>query len=60
MLKSLGIATTIGLVFGFVLVWWVAPDKSSGSVFLVILSVIICAAVGIIFERIFSGKQIDR
>ena len=47
MLRDHLLSTVIGLLLGFGVVWWVTPN-SSGAVFLVVLTCLLCVVVGLV------------
>ena len=49
-LKSLGLASAIGIILGIAMTWWVRPDTKAGAVFIVVTMVLICVVVGAVFN----------
>jgi peptidoglycan/LPS O-acetylase OafA/YrhL len=57
LLKNHAIAVAIGLIFGFVMVWWVRPETSAGAIFLVFATTILCFVLGAILQFIVSSRK---
>jgi hypothetical protein len=55
-MKSYTLWTGIGLLLGFVVVWWVQPNNS-GATFLVVVLVILCNLIGILVMSVSSSLQ---
>ena len=53
-MKSLGLASAIGIMTGIVMIWWVKPDTNAGAVFIVVTMVLICVVVGTVFGFLFN------
>jgi hypothetical protein len=47
-LKLYTFSVALGLVLGFVLVWWIRPTTNSGTVFIVSASTILCSLVSVV------------
>jgi len=47
-LKLYTFSIALGLVLGFVLVWWIRPTTNSGAVFIVSASTILCSLVSVV------------
>ena len=45
MIKGLAFSTALGLVIGFALVWWTAPNPS-GAVFVAVATTLVCNVAG--------------
>ncbi len=54
MFKQYALDTAIGLLLGFVLVWWVRPDSSAGAVILVLATALICFVAMIVLRSLRS------
>jgi hypothetical protein len=52
--KSLLTATAVGILLGIALVWWAAPQTSSGAVFLIVACVLICNLLGAVVSALAS------
>jgi uncharacterized membrane protein YdjX (TVP38/TMEM64 family) len=57
LLAKFGIGGGIGILIGLVVVSWVAPDTTGGTVLLILIPVIICIVVGGVFSAVFGGKK---
>ena len=59
MLKSYALGPAIGLILGFVMVWWIRPDTNAGAVFIVIATTLICFVLGTIITFVSGllGKR---
>ena len=51
-MKNYAFATAIGLILGFVVVWWVRPDTNAGTVFIVFATTLFCFVVGVVLTFI--------
>jgi hypothetical protein len=51
-LKNYAFAAAIGLILGFVMVWWIRPDTNAGAVFIVFASTLFCSVAGAILTYI--------
>ena len=61
MVKSYTTAAAVGLILGFVMVWWVRPDTNAGAIFLVIATVLLCfvfASIFPVFGRFFRKRNL--
>jgi hypothetical protein len=47
-LKLYTFSIALGLVLGFVLVWWIRPTTNAGAVFIVSASTILCSLVSVV------------
>jgi hypothetical protein len=56
-LKSLGLASAIGIILGIVMTWWVKPDTNAGAVFIVVTMVLICVVIGAIANFLFNFRK---
>jgi heme/copper-type cytochrome/quinol oxidase subunit 2 len=56
-LKSLGLASAIGIILGIVMTWWVKPDTNAGAVFIVVTMVLICVVIGAIVNFLFNFRK---
>jgi hypothetical protein len=54
------ILTALSLILGIALVWWVQPETTPGTIFLVAVTVIVVNAVGVIFWRTPPAKRKPR
>ena len=56
-LKNHALAVAVGLILGFVMVWWVRPDTSAGAVFLVFATTTFCFVAGSILQLIGNSVR---
>ncbi len=57
MLGNYGITGGVGLILGVALVWWVRPDTSPGTIFLIFVVVIACFVARSIGLALFKLKR---
>ncbi|KJC52973.1 hypothetical protein UP09_01160 [Bradyrhizobium sp. LTSP885] len=53
-LNNYAFASAIGLFLGIAMVWWVRPDTSAGTVFIVVASTVFCFIASVVIT--FVGK----
>ncbi|MBM7050169.1 hypothetical protein [Rhizobium lusitanum] len=56
MLKNISAGSGIGLIVGILLVAWVRPD-SSGTAFLIVISILVMGAIGSLFSAVKETKN---
>jgi hypothetical protein len=58
MLKNIGIASSIGIIVGGLLIWWVRPDTAGGTAFLILAAILACNLVRALFSLFGSGGSL--
>jgi predicted phage tail protein len=57
MIKNIGIASALGGLLGFALIWWAEPSNAGGIGWLILVPTLICAVLGGIVSLLFGKKK---
>jgi hypothetical protein len=58
--KSFGLSTAVGFLLAVALTWWVRPDTSSGTIFLVVTVTLFCTVMGTIFSFLLGALRKEK